>query len=301
MGIFSGIGSIVGGIKGSNAQAPEIFDEFKPGKVFDGLSAGGRLFRLRDGRLVVTKGKRALKSRRQIERVIGKTRRFGRQLHKERRRLGKQRRGLLSLQSEVRPGFGRLTDARVRAIDRGREQATGNLREQFGARNLLGSTFALREESGLVAEFAEREEEARAQGIIDEIGATLGIDQTLLQVAAGQRAVLAGKLQAIQVRLGAVQTKIQTDLAEAGLAANIQQNVLQIAERIARAQAGLEAQAAADRGAATSGIFSGLDEVFGGVASLGGAFGGGAGLTGAARGAGGGVGAGNLGTIPGIN
>lgn len=264
MGIFSGIGDIVGGVSGAGADAPDILDEFEPEEIFGGLQAGGRRFQLKDNRLVVRRGKRARRGVRQIQGVVKSTRRVGRQLQTERRRLSAQRQDLLGLRSEVRPGFGRLTEARVRAIERASDKATGNLREQFGARNVLGSSFAAREEAGLAAEFGEREEEARAQGIIDEIGATLGIDQTLLQVAEGQRRTLAAKLQAIRTRLGAVQTKIQTDLAEAGLAANIQQNVLDLAARVAQAQAGLEAQAAADRGAAVAGIFGGAEQIIGG-------------------------------------
>lgn len=264
MGIFSGIGGIVGGAAAADAEAPEILDFFKPGKIFGGLRAGGLKFKFRGNRLITQRGSRARRNRRQVEGVIKNTRRFGRQFQTERRRLGALRQDLLGLRSEVRPGFGRLTEARVKAIERAGEKATGNLREQFGARNVLGSSFAAREEAGLAAEFGEREEEARAQGIIDEIGATLGINQQLLQVSEGQRQVLAGKLQAIQVRLAAVQTKIKTDLAEAGLAANIQANVLDIAERIARAQAGLEAAAARDRGEAVSGIFGGVDQILGG-------------------------------------
>ena len=269
MGIFDGI---VGGASGASADAPEILDEFKPGRIFGGLKAGGLKFKLRGNRLITQRGGRARRNRRQVEGVIKNTRRFGRQFQTERRRLGALRQDLLGLRSEVRPGFGRLTQARVKAIERAEEKATGNLREQFGARNVLGSSFAAREEAGLTAEFGEREEEARAQGIIDEIGATLGINQQLLQVGEGQRQVLAGKLQAIQVRLAAVQTKIKTDFAEAGLAANIQANVLDMAERIARAQAGLEAQAAADRGAAGSAFGGLVGTVGGGI--IGGAFGG---------------------------
>lgn len=261
MGIFSGAGSIVGGTAGASADAPEIQDFFEPGDFFGGLRAGGRKFKLKGNRLVVSQGKRARRNRRQVEGVITNTRRIGRQFQAERRRLGAQRQRLLGLRSEVRPGFGRLTETRVRAIERAGEKATGNLREQFGARNVLGASFAAREEASLAAEFGEREEEARAQAIIEEIGTTLNIDRELLNVSAGQRAVLAGKLQAIQTRLSAVQIKIRTDLAEAGIAANIQQSVLDRAERMARAQAGLEAQAAADRGAAISGIFGGLDQV----------------------------------------
>ena len=259
MGIFSAVGGLIGGAAGGG-DAPEVMDFFEPEKVFGGLRAGGLRFIQKGNRLVARRTPRGRARERQLRRVVRGAQRTRSRLQGERRQLGALRQDLLGLRSEVRPGFGRLTDARVRAIERAESRALGNIEEEFRARNVLGASFAARELAGVTAEFGEREEEARAQAIIEEIGTTLGIDRELLNVSGESARNLAIQLQAINTRLTAQQTRIQTDLAEAGLAANIQQSVLDLARRFAFAQAGLEAQAAADRGSAFSNIFGLADQ-----------------------------------------
>lgn len=213
MGLFGGAGGIIGGAIGATKGAPGI--DIDTRRIFQGgVSGGGR-------RVVIGKGpggfdRFKLKRGKSAQQPIRALRRDLRQL---------------------RPGFGRLTQARVKAIERAEGRALGDLREQFGARRVLGSSFANREIASTTAEFGQQEEEARAQAIVQEIA----------------------------LRNQTAQALIKTQLAELGVATNIQKSILGIATEVAFAEAGLEAQAAADRGASVGQIFGGADELLGSV------------------------------------
>lgn len=73
------------------------------------------------------------------------------------------------LREEVRPGFGRLTEARVGAIDRARRRSIGNLRENLARRRVLGSSFGQDALTRANREFAQEEERARAQSFLEEL------------------------------------------------------------------------------------------------------------------------------------
>lgn len=77
-----------------------------------------------------------------------------------------------SLIGRVRPGFGDLTEARVAPITAARQRGVSNLRGNLQRRRLLGSSFA--EDSIIRAEreFAEAEQLARAQGLLEELELT---------------------------------------------------------------------------------------------------------------------------------
>ncbi len=76
------------------------------------------------------------------------------------------------LRSDVKPGFGRLTRARVEAIRGAGQRAVGNLREELSKRRVLGSTFASREIASVESEFGRQEEFARAESFLQELGLT---------------------------------------------------------------------------------------------------------------------------------
>ena len=84
---------------------------------------------------------------------------------------------LAGLQDEVRPGFGRLSESAVRTIRNRASQAAGNLRESLSRRNLLGSSFANAQQASISRDFAELEEQTRAQAIVSEIEQTRAIVQ----------------------------------------------------------------------------------------------------------------------------
>lgn len=79
---------------------------------------------------------------------------------------------LRELRPQLRPGFGRLTEARVQAIQGARGRSIGNLREELAKRRILGSSFAQIETQRQEAAFAQQEAEARATSFLQELDAT---------------------------------------------------------------------------------------------------------------------------------
>lgn len=72
----------------------------------------------------------------------------------------------------VEPGFGRLTDARVLAIDNARQRESSNLRDSLNQRRVLGSSFADNALNRQALEFAQEEESARAESFLQEMDMT---------------------------------------------------------------------------------------------------------------------------------
>lgn len=95
-----------------------------------------------------------------------------------RSRLGDTTSALRDLRSQVAPGFGDLTQARVKAIRDAGARTVGNLRQELGKRRVAGSSFAEREISATEATFAREEERARAEAKVQEIALT---DQLIAQ------------------------------------------------------------------------------------------------------------------------
>lgn len=86
------------------------------------------------------------------------------------RQLGARRAGeIRSLAGEVRPGFGRLTEARTEALGANRRRTIGNLREQLQRRRVLGSSFGADTISRAESEFAMQEDQIRAESFLQEI------------------------------------------------------------------------------------------------------------------------------------
>lgn len=77
-----------------------------------------------------------------------------------------------ALKPLVAPGFGRLTQAGVAAIENQRRSTVGDLRENLQRRRVLGSSFAADDVSRTNAEFAQKEAEFRAEATLQEIQAT---------------------------------------------------------------------------------------------------------------------------------
>lgn len=105
----------------------------------------------------------------------------------------------------VRPGFGALTQAVVKAIADARSVAGGNLRESLARRRVAGASFGMDAETRLNAEFAKLDTEARSQSFLAEFATTMDLINTehtmlrqqldssiqLLGIATGQSAGLA--------------------------------------------------------------------------------------------------------------
>lgn len=93
--------------------------------------------------------------------------------------------GLLSTLNQVRdakglvkPGFGALTQAVVKAIADAKSVAGGNLRESLARRRVAGASFGMDAETRLNAEFAKLEGEARSQSFLAEFATTMDLINT---------------------------------------------------------------------------------------------------------------------------
>jgi len=197
------------------------------------------------------------------------------------------------LAAQVVPGFGRLTESRVQAVNNRRDEAVGNLRESLRRRNVLGSSFAADTITRTELAFAQEEESARAQSIIEELGLskdfavteavttgklaalsgqlleldsasliaeakTIAIDMGLTQQDAG---LFAQQLAAIQAEQSSLAQTVARQLQEAGLTANIANAVNAQINGVAQAnveytlaQAQINAAASQQAGAALAGL-----------------------------------------------
>lgn len=110
------------------------------------------------------------------------------------------------LQGQVKPGFGGLTDARVKAVRDRRDEAVGNLRESLSRRKVLGSSFAADALTRTELAFAQEEEGARAQSFVEELGLSrqLAVDEA---AATGQLGSLAGNLLGLDAQSLAQETQ----------------------------------------------------------------------------------------------
>lgn len=118
------------------------------------------------------------------------------------------------LQGQVKPGFGGLTEARVKAIRDRADEAVGNLRESLSRRKVLGSSFASDALARTELAFAQEEEGARAQSFVEEMGLSrqLAVDEA---AATGQLGQLAGNL--LNLDAESLQLEAQTIGLDMGL------------------------------------------------------------------------------------
>ncbi len=188
---------------------------------------------------------------------------------------GRLRENLSELAGEVRPGFGRLTEAALTTAKNRFNQEAGNLRQVFQDRNLQGSSFALAEQSRLNQTFEEEEFALRSQAFVQEIdlrrqivgdaGKLLELDQQTLGVQAQQVGLQLGlneqqanvfrdemvNLQQQQQLLG---QRISRELNELGISGNIVNEQQAIAADLFRAEAELAAGEAAGFGSAVGAV-----------------------------------------------
>jgi len=134
-----------------------------------------------------------------------------------------------ALKSQLRPGFGALTESAVSNLENRRRRAIGNLRENLARRRVAGSSFGQDTLARAEAEFAKQEADIRAQTKLQEIDAT---NKLILQEGAA-------KLDAFNVLLS--QSNIEAQLGAnmaAGVANQLQSNYRTITElEAANAQA----------------------------------------------------------------
>lgn len=169
------------------------------------------------------------------------------------------------LRGELRPGFGRLTRSRVEELRGLRGRAVGNLREELSRRRVLGSSFAAREIGALESEFAQQEDQIRAEAFMQELDATnqllmqelgtFGAEAGLISQEAQMAMQEAGLVdlsnqslvQAFDSSIAGAQAMLDQLNIETGLAAGLSQVASQLINQNLTAQA--EAQAAHEAGA----------------------------------------------------
>ncbi len=90
------------------------------------------------------------------------------------------------LEEDVRPGFGRFTEAATRTIRNAASRRIGNLREQLRQKRVLGASFAEDLITRTALEFAQEEEAVRARAGIAEIAASLEVLDRMASVGVGE-------------------------------------------------------------------------------------------------------------------
>lgn len=131
--------------------------------------------------------------------------------------LQKQRGLIGDLQSQVQPGYGKLTEAGINAIRQQGAQASGNLRAQLAQRGLSGASFAQDQLASVANQYSQLENEFRTQAFQQELQAsTQLIDQQHTNLAAqaqqelGQLGIATGFLNSVPQ---AMQTQKSIDQA----------------------------------------------------------------------------------------
>ena len=203
-----------------------------------------------------------------------------------RTRSGQLRQDVDALRAQVVPGFGRLTEARVKAIKDRRDEAIGNLRESMARRKVLGSSFAEDAITRAELTFAQEEEAARATSAVEEMALTgdltqmsagllemdanmlqreaqaIGLDMGLTQQDAG---LFAQELGTIQAASASLVNTLNREFQELGIAANIAQGVNTSINQIASLNteaALMQAQLAANAQKLIAGDVANLGESF---------------------------------------
>lgn len=161
--------------------------------------------------------------------------------------LGGLGKSLADLRSQVAPGMGRITQARVAAIQNAGAETLGDLRTQLQRRSIAGSSFANDSEARVKLATAQAVEQAQAQGILDEIGASVQITQAEMQnqaavlgLGAEERANLAGAVTTYMAQAQTLSTKISQELSQFQTAAAMTSNLNQVMMQGAIQQANLD-------------------------------------------------------------
>lgn len=82
---------------------------------------------------------------------------------------------LSGLRSQVTPGFGRLTEAGVQALNNTRQRTISNLTDELGRRRVLGSSFGADTIARAERELGDTEAQYRAQAFLAELTANLDV------------------------------------------------------------------------------------------------------------------------------
>lgn len=140
---------------------------------------------------------------------------------------------------QVRPGFGRLTDARVQANNNARERTISNLSDNLARRRVSGSSFAQDSITRAENEFAQQESEIRAESFLQELQLTSELQQRELDIS------LSSAKTAMELYLSALDLERQStevDLNEENTKIQIAQNLINGIQQQANRNAQLNAE-----------------------------------------------------------
>jgi len=177
---------------------------------------------------------------------------------------------------QVTPGFGRLTDARVLAINNARERERSNLRSSLNKRRVLGSSFADNSLQRQAMGFAQEEERARAQSFLEELDLTQKLTSDQLKIdTANITATTDAAIKAFQAEAAANQVTIdEMNLffqAASGMANTANQiaqqnaaNAMQVAEMNAQGAGGFGSALGNILGTVGGSVFGPIGSAIGG-------------------------------------
>lgn len=130
---------------------------------------------------------------------------------------------LQGLLSQVAPGYGRLTESRVKAVRDAGERNKSNLTQNLSNRKLLGSSFASNDITSSELEFSKAEEQARAESFLQEMEMTHSLLNEKLQV----------DLSGVQTDLDLYTTALETDMQALNVPLEEQERLMDIAVSLA--------------------------------------------------------------------
>lgn len=153
--------------------------------------------------------------------------------------------------AEVRPGFGRLTDARVQSVRNAGEAERSDLRSNLAKRRVLGSSFAGDALTRQGLETGQQEAAVRAQSFLEELDLETKLigDRLATQISS-----LDYTRDLANQAFSADRAASQTDLDELNTQLAVVTGIIGTMGQIAQQNAALEAQYAAQGAAARGGM-----------------------------------------------
>lgn len=117
--------------------------------------------------------------------------------------------GTQDLLNRVNPAYGDITKSRVAAINNAKQASVSDLRSILARRRVLGSSFADDTQKRTEAEYAQKEADARATSLLEEMDATAKLIDTNLQYKTSQISGVKSLLdEAFNMNMAADQTQL---------------------------------------------------------------------------------------------
>lgn len=171
--------------------------------------------------------------------------------------------GVNNALTQVSPGFGALTKARIDAIQNAGRARGSDLRASLARRRVLGSSFADDAMSRQSTEVAQQEADARAQSFLEELDMTTKLIDTRLNYHLGQiQDVNNLATQAFAADKATNQLELDEQNVQLGIVTGMLQSAMQIAQGNAQYEAN---NAVSNAGSQGFGIGSLMQNTGGGV------------------------------------